>query len=60
MAQFEFDYTEVNKGIAVIEADSREEAERLASELYYEGGVVWDGVEISYKVGWTDFIGEEN
>lgn len=55
MAQFEFDFKEVNQGIAVIEADSREEAERLATELYYSGGVVWDGVEMSHKIGWTDF-----
>lgn len=50
MAQFEFEYTEVNQGFALIEADSLEEAEALATELYYEGAVVWHGVDVSHKL----------
>jgi hypothetical protein len=49
LAKYEFDYTEINQGFAIIEADTVEEAEKLAIELYYEGGVVWHGVDISVE-----------
>ena len=47
MTQYEFQYTEINQGYSLIEAESLEEAEAMATELYYEGGVVWDGVDFS-------------
>jgi hypothetical protein len=49
MATYEFNYKEVNQGFASIEADTLEEAEKLASEMYYAGEVVWHDTEVSYN-----------
>lgn len=49
MAEFEFSYTEINQGFAIIEAETLEEAEKLATEVYYQGGVVWHGVDVSVE-----------
>ena len=47
MAEYEFEYIEVNRGFAIIDADSLEEAESIASETYYDGQVVWHDVDVS-------------
>ena len=45
--KFNVKYTEINYGFAVIEADSKEEAEDMAMEVYNAGSVSWGESEIT-------------
>jgi hypothetical protein len=49
MAQFEFEVTEVSQGFIIVEADDLDEASEVVSELYYNGEVAWDGVDVSFN-----------
>ena len=40
------DIRDISHGVAEIEADSAEQAEALAEELYYSGNVEWQSSEL--------------
>lgn len=41
MAQFTLNFTEVQRGFIEVKADSKEEAEEMALDLYNDGKVIW-------------------
>jgi hypothetical protein len=49
MAQFEFEVTEVNRGFIIVDAETLDEASEIVNELYYNGEVAWDGVDVSFN-----------
>ena len=47
MAKYIVSITETSSGSAIIEANSREEAEEKIMDVFYDGGVHWMDSEIS-------------
>ena len=43
------DVKDISYGTVDVEADSKEQAEEMAQDMYFDGQVMWDEADVSYE-----------